>query len=217
MAISFPSAAVAAGQNSIPLPAHQAGDLIFIFGFRQAAAPPSVPVAGDTVPTFVTIDAGNGPYNALVTAYAIATSDSHTSGTWTNASAMCAFVVRGAKTSSPIGGHGVGGTGFGANQAYSPAVTLSKNDGSSAIIHVIGLGDSANTAISAGVGGVTAGFTQQVVGQYGGSNRAVVLGTKNVTTSDGTMGVGGGGPYFLGATVEILAGDVSTSNFFAMF
>ncbi|MDV6975323.1 hypothetical protein [Mycobacterium intracellulare] len=217
MAISFPSAAVATDQNSITLPAHQPGDLIFIFAFRQAAAPPSVPAAGGTVPTFVTIDAGNGPYNALVTAYAIATSDSHTSGTWTNAAAMCAFVIRGAKTIGPIGGHGIGGTGFGANQASSPAVTLSKNDGSSAVIHVIGLGDSANTAFSAGVGGVSAGFTQQVVGQYGGSNRAVVLGTKNVTTSDSVMGVGGGGPYFLGATVEILAADVSTTGFFAMF
>lgn len=130
---------------------------------------------------------------------------------------MIAVVLRGAKVGAPVGGHAISGSGFGANQAAAPAVTLAKTDGSSALLHFFGIGDVTNSNFTAAVGGAPAGYTVQTVGTYSANNRAVALMTKNVTTSDGAVAIGGGGPWFLNATVEILAADVNSAAFFAMF
>lgn len=214
MGVQVLPGATVSGANTVAIPEHAPGDLIVVFAYGTTARAPSLPAAGGAVPSFVTIDARAGSFNGLVTAYAVATSDDHTSGTWANATAMIAVVLRGAKNHNPVGGHAVGATGFGTG-VPAPAVTMARTDGTSALLHFYGVGDSTNNIFTAGMGPAPAGYTDRARGAYKSNNRAVVLITKDVTTSDGAVTIGGGYPWYLCTSVEILAAD--SGAFFGLF
>lgn len=169
-----------AAANSIAIPGHVAGDLIVIWAYRDGSTtPPTVPTAGGTVPTFTTIDGPTGANScSAVCAYAVAAGTTDTSGTWTNATGISVEVWRGA-ASPPIGGHAQSGASVasGANIAI-PAITLTDNSGSSAI-----LGFAGHQNVTAWNAAPT-GYTQrsQVATE-------VECLSKNSTTSDGAFNV----------------------------
>lgn len=98
MAISRIGAA-SAEAASVTLPGtYQNGDLAIIFAFRGASiSPPTLPAGWTGVST------GQNGTNSARWGWKILTSGSDTSGTWTNATALVAFVFRGVATNkTPI-------------------------------------------------------------------------------------------------------------------
>jgi hypothetical protein len=79
-----------AESTTVTLPTHLAGDLIFIYAFRDGSTTnPTVP--GGYTPLTTTLD---GTTCSASLGYKVAASGSETSGTWTNASALVAVVYR---------------------------------------------------------------------------------------------------------------------------
>jgi hypothetical protein len=189
--------AVSAAATSVTLPAHVAGDLIVIFTFKDGATTvPTTPAAGGTVPTWTLIDGPTGAnLSASKTAYAIATSSTHTTGAWTGATGIVAYVISGADDVNPIGGHAMSGS-TGLNTTQAPAITQTATDGSSLILEFFG--HRTVTAWSA----ATAGYTRQT-----SVATEVCSNTKDSTTSDGAVSQActATSSGYRGATVEILA------------
>ena len=97
MAISFVGSST--GINSATLPAHQAGDIIIAFAFRDGSATyPTVP-AGWTAYRYST-----GTTCSASTAIIVATNSSTVSGTWTNATSVIFHVYRGVSFASNTSG-----------------------------------------------------------------------------------------------------------------
>lgn len=196
--------------TSVTIPSHNVGDLIVICASRRSnATAPSIPSAAGTVPAWNTIDTQSGTTNgSCVTAYFVATATNHTSGTWTNATDMIAGVISGV-ASSPIGGHATNNAASAPSTAVAPAVTLSKTDGSSVLLHFF----NHNSSTTITWGSAPAGYTRQTTGSF------AILDTKTSTTSDGsvtqTCTVGGGGAGYACASVEVLS--TPKANFFALF
>lgn len=90
------------GTTSLTIPAHQAGDLIVAFAFRDGST---------TAPTLPSGQNWSSPSNATRagttcshrTAYKIATSSSEATGTFTNATSLIVVVYRGVDKNQPIG------------------------------------------------------------------------------------------------------------------
>ena len=79
-----------AAANSIALPAHQAGDIILVGAWRNGST------VAPTVPSpYTLLGTTGGSGFAMSAGYLLATSNNHTSGTFTNASLMIAAVFRG--------------------------------------------------------------------------------------------------------------------------
>lgn len=90
----------ASGTTTATLPAHQAGDLIVIYAFRDGnATAPSLPAGWVSINTSTTTSTGSR------LGYKWARNASETSGTWTNATTVIAQVYRGHKYETPIGGN----------------------------------------------------------------------------------------------------------------
>ena len=97
MAISFVGAQGAAA-TSVAIPAHQIGDIIFIFAFRDGNnTAPTTPIAGGTVPSWVLINSAGANTCSANCRYFVATATTTTSGTWTNATEVLCMVYRGAR------------------------------------------------------------------------------------------------------------------------
>lgn len=89
MTVSFVGAA-SAEATSLTLPAHQAGDLIVMYG-RGPAGLPTPP----TLPSgWVQIQRFSASSNNVAVCWRIASSSAETSGTWTNAEQLMALVYR---------------------------------------------------------------------------------------------------------------------------
>ena len=90
MAISYVGSASAAA-TSVTLPAHVAGDLIYIFTFRNGST------TAPTIPSgWLPIAGGPGANTcSFRQGFRIARGASETSGTWTNATHIVAVVMRG--------------------------------------------------------------------------------------------------------------------------
>ncbi len=178
MALSIVGTPQAAAAATVTIPTHAIGDLIVIWAFRDGSTTvPSKPTAGGTVPAWVDIDqsAGGGNSCSARTAQFVATANNHTSGTWTNATGMAAIVFRGQHASSPIGGHGLD-TGAAANVVTAPAITLVDSSGASMILECY-----AHRGVTAWSAAPTGYTTQASVATE------VLIGTKDVTTSDGAV------------------------------
>ena len=190
--------------TSVTIPAHQADDLIVIFAKGSAPAV-SKPSAAGTVPAWVTIDSVSGSYTSTFVAYYVATSNDHTSGTWSGATAMVAAVIRGANTSTPIGGHAVGSAGATGNICTGTAITLTNSSGTSQILEFYGWGDDVNSVTS--VSSAPSGHTRQVTGTYAGAGgELVALNTRNTTTSGAAVDqVSTSGTWWRSASVEVLS------------
>lgn len=125
MAISFIGSAE--GSTTATMPAHQAGDLLLVYAFRDGSATFPTTVAG-----FTNIASGSAAGTSCSgrLAYKIAASSSEVVGTWTNATSLIVAVYRGTSSTAPIGGAAnFAGT---TNSTYTiPAVTMAVADGSS--------------------------------------------------------------------------------------
>lgn len=213
------------GYQANNIPSHTAGDLIIaIVGNFTNTTAPGKPSAGGTVPTwnYITNNAGTS-YVALTTAYAVATASNTTFGTWTNWDYTACIVISG-QADSPIGGAAEQG-GSATTNVVAPAVTLSKTDGTSKLLHVgwyyQGAG-SAATRFSAPPSGYTRlgdwRIDNQGYSETQNSAANIRLWTKDSTTSDGSVtfttvsNVDG----YRAASIEIIA-KASPPNFFAMF
>lgn len=195
--------AAAANATSVSIPTHQAGDLLVIFAWRNNSnSLPGKPSASGTVPTWNDIDATTGSGSTSCrTAYAVAASSGRTSGTWSNAASVAVAVLRD-QGASPIGGHAQQAGSANDEHSIAPAVTLSRSDGYSQLLHF-----HAHTNLdSGGWSGAPTGYTRRASAgtQF---DRGVVLNTKNSTTTDGSINQPGGNDLGYGsrcATIEII-------------
>ena len=130
---------------------------------------------------------------------------------------LCA-VIRGANTTTPIGGKAISAQGLGVTMT-APALTLTKTDGTSKLLHYYGIGDGVNpTSISAAA---AAGYSRKMLYQPTALLTAA-LNIKDVTTTDGAVvQTKVGSTYFSPLSIEILMGSsgvsVPTNQFFTMF
>lgn len=195
---------------STAIPTHSAGDLIMIFAFLGDNSAVTVPSAGGTVPAWTTITASQGSYGSLKVAYAFATANNHTSGTWF-ANYITAVVITGAKTSGTIGGYASSQSGTAVD---APAITMSKTDGSSLLLHAFGIYQGTSVTFNSVASGYTVVQDRFTTASQG--NLRVIK--KDDSTSDGVVSnrVSTGLYGWQGATVEVLAAP-ATSSFFSMF
>lgn len=90
MAVTFLSSAVAA-TNTVAMPTHAAGDLIVAFALNTSSTVPTVPAGWTSPGAFASL----GTFPSIVSmGYKIAANSSETTGTWTNANAICVTVYR---------------------------------------------------------------------------------------------------------------------------
>jgi len=103
MAISYVSGASAAS-NTVAMPTHTTGDLIFCFAFRDGnVAAPTAPAGWTVLDSII-----GGTSCSSTLGYKYAASGSETTGTWTNASGVVVVVYRGCYY---VGGSAVQGYG----------------------------------------------------------------------------------------------------------
>lgn len=189
------SSAGVAGFPFLAMPAHSPGDLLIMFAYRYTVnstsglTPPTTPAQSGTVPAWTTISANTGNsytsganthYNSLKVAYAVATANNHSSGSWTNANLVAVLVVSSA-AASPIGGNAETGGDTTTSTLTAPAVTMSKSDGTSLLIHAYTPAFASSLTWSAAPTGYTQILTRAA------SNVAAAILTKNVSTSDGAV------------------------------
>jgi hypothetical protein len=187
--------------TSVAIPTHQAGDVIVIYaraGGNNIGT--TAPAAGGTVPTWTQIVQGGASGFGISRAYfCVATTGSHTSGTFTNASGMTVAVVRRA---SGIGAS-AGLQQVNASPWISPAVTLTKFNNTSVVLHFFGWGDTVN-ASPATFSAAPQGYTRQ----FSSRTTLVALGliTKNITDCAPNANItSAANVYASHITVEVLA------------
>lgn len=201
MAVSYIGNAT--GVNTATLPAHQAGDLLIAFAFRDGSnSTPGVPAGWTTLESNTTNSAG------AVLAYKVAASGSEVSGTWSNATSLVIHVYRGAHASTPVG-DSAGATGSSTTVSY-PALTLTVGGGSSWVAG-FGAHRSTNTSLETPPTGMTNRTTL-----VDGTDEVAGHDTNGGVTSwsNQNVSVGGTSSGWFGATVEIIAagGGTETAN-----
>ncbi|WP_264077848.1 hypothetical protein [Mycolicibacterium houstonense] len=198
-AVSIIATNTSTASTSIAIPAHQVGDIIILVAAQTGvSAAPTKPAAGGTVPAWVTIDQTSAA-GGMHTVSHVATATNTTSGSWTGADAMAAIVLRGQRSTNPVGGHAITaniGTTF-----TAPAVTLAVTDGTSVLIHAY-----ATSNLTSAWPAAPSGYTKQSSAGSTSTKGGMVL-TKNVTTSDGSVAVtaGGGFSVWQAASIEVAA------------
>jgi hypothetical protein len=190
--------------TTVTIPTHAVGDLLVIFAYRNgvATAPTAPTYSGGSTPYWIPLQSGGGNSNASGVWYTPASTSSHTSGTWTNASGLIAVVIQGANTNKevfPIGGFAQSYSNT-TGSSTAPAISQSVTNGSSCLLYFHGHRSNVTT-----FGAAPTGFTRQVaaVGSSG-----ICLNTKDDTTSNGAANQtddGNGGS--IGQTVEILGNN----------
>lgn len=127
--ITFVASNASAG-TSITIPAHNVGDLLIVFAYRDGnASAPTVPAGWTTIST-----SGGANANSSALAYRVATGSDSGAG-WSNATELIVHVYRG-QNASPIGADNRQ-AGSGTTVAY-PSLTLNVNNGSSWVIGFAG-------------------------------------------------------------------------------
>lgn len=145
MTVSFIGAQGAAAAT-VTIPAHQVGDLILIFAYRDGSnTPPTTPTAGGTVPTWVSIGSTGANTNSSSLFRFTATATTTTSGTWTGATELICVVYRGATVGASIGGSGAATT-----TVNYPALTLQRTGNSSWVAAFAGHRTATNVDLAPG-------------------------------------------------------------------
>ena len=145
MTVSFVGAQGAAA-TTVTIPAHQVGDLILIFAYRDGSnTVPTAPTAGGTVPTWTQIGSSGGNTNSSRFHHATATATNTTSGTWTNATELICLVYRGATVGASVGGSGAATT-----TVNYPALSLQRADNTSWVVGVAGHRTATNVELAPG-------------------------------------------------------------------
>lgn len=143
MSISFVGAQGAAAAT-VTIPAHQVGDMILIFAYRDGSnTVPTTPTAGGTVPTWTLISSAGASTNSANFRYAVATATTTTSGTWTNATETICLVYRGAK----LVGVNAGNNGASTIISYA-GLALQRTDGSSWVVGCAGHRTATNVELA---------------------------------------------------------------------
>jgi hypothetical protein len=185
MSISFVGAQGAAAAT-VTIPAHQVGDMILIFAFRDGSTTaPTTPTAGGTVPTWTLISSTGANNCSANFRYAVATATTTTSGTWTNATEIICLVYRGAKLV------GVNGAANGASTIISyPALTLQRTEGSSWVVGCAGHRTATNVELApTGMTNRTFIGTEAAGHDTNGGVSSWVLRTVTVNANSGWRGV----------------------------
>jgi hypothetical protein len=185
MSISFVGAQGAAG-TTVTIPAHQVGDMILIFAYRDGSnTAPTAPTAGGTVPTWTLITSAGANTNSANFRYAVATATTTTSGTWTNATEIICLVYRGAKL---VGVNGAT-NGTGTSISY-PALTLQRTDGSSWVAGIAGHRSATNVeAAPTGMTNRASSGTEAAGHDTNGGVSSWSVQTVTVNASSGWRGV----------------------------
>jgi len=134
--------------NTIAIPAHLAGDLIVITAM-QFGQEPAAPAAGGTVPTWVTQASGYTNKLAVLTVTAVATSGSHTSGTFARTGFLNVAVYRPTDGTLSVGAVGTYVSGSDPSTPFLtyPGITLQRDDGTSAIYRLAAVRETGNCQI----------------------------------------------------------------------
>lgn len=193
MAITPVGSSSAAG-NSVALPAHLPGDLIFIHTYRVTGTGAPVLVDG-----YTNINSGAiGTTGADRIAYKIATSNAEVSGTWTNAEAILATVYRGADQTTPTGNFAID-TNSGAAGTQYPALTTQDTTGKSWIVEFAGV-RAANQSVQTPPAGMTNRASQII-----GSGQSATHDSNGGVTSIAVAKAGGTGFRYRTYAIEIKA------------
>lgn len=185
MSISFVGAQGAAG-TTVTIPAHQVGDMILIFAYRDGSnTAPTTPSPGGTVPTWTAISSAGASTNSANFRYAVATTTTTTSGTWTNATEIICLVYRGTKRV------GANGAATGASTIISyPALTLQRTDGSSWVVGCAGHRTATNVELApTGMTNRVSSGTEAAGHDTNGVVSSWVLRTVTVNANSGWRGV----------------------------
>ena len=200
MAISYIGSAT--GTNSIAsMPAHQAGDLLLFYAFRDGSATaPSLPSGYTDKLT----KSESGFNVSCRVGYKIAASDSETSGTWTSATSLICQVYRGVDQTTPLGGSSSYNTtdaGYD-NVIEYRTITMSNTSGSSWVAGFAGHEETNTSLETAPTGMVNRTNVVDATDEAAGHD------TNGGVTSWSTQTVSAGGTIggWCSAVVEILAG-----------
>lgn len=197
------SGAVSAS-TTITIPAHSAGDFIFIFAYQDGTAtPPTIP------PGWNALAAPTGAvFNAGALAYKKAASGSEVSGTWTGAAGLVAVVVD-SSIDMGVGSVSVVETGTGTS-IPAPAITQLSDaySGDSVVLSFAG-----HRSTDPNMTVPPPGMTNIV----GGSGSACVLGANHSTTgvsswSAVNASVGGSSSGYASVSVELVFPTGSTAT-----
>lgn len=139
----------ATGTNTATLPAHQAGDLIVAFAYRDGSTTAPSQPAG-----WATVDFGGSNTNSSRLAWKRAASSSETAGTWTNATGVVFLVYR-ADTGQTINVGNNGAIGGSSTTITYPALTIAGTTGGSRVVAFAGH-RSVNTALETPPSGTVA-------------------------------------------------------------
>lgn len=188
---------VAAGTNSATLPSFNSGDIAVCYAFRDGSTTnPTIPAAF----TSITNTSDGTTCSASIGWRRLITSDT-TTGTWTNATRVVVVVYRGCEPFiTPVGG-GADAAGTTNTVSYG-TVTMTRGDGTSWVVGLVGhrsvdttVDSTAITGMTARGGGVDANAEAHAWDTNGGVS----------SWSSTNQGISGTASGWVTRTVELLA------------
>jgi hypothetical protein len=165
--VTYVGSTVSSG-NAPTFPAHQAGDLMVVAA--QGSSSTSTPVPSLPSGWTQAYRSSSNQGAPVLIGYKFATAGNTAGGSWANAAYTCAYVFRGADTTTPFGAFNST-----MNAASTPAVTPVNTEGESVLVHYF-----YNNGTTGGWGASPVGFV--------GKNAVARLG--NLLRLDSTIGAG---------------------------
>jgi hypothetical protein len=188
----------ASGINSATLPAHQAGDLILAFAFRDGSTTiPALPAGYTNIRTNTNVS------TAARIGYVFATNSSTLSGTWTGATSVLFQVYRGVTS---LGG---ANSAAGLSTVLTfPAVTITNTNGFSWVAGFVGHASNNVAITTAPSGMVNRSSYSDTLNESGGhdTNGGVI------SFASRTASVGGTSNYYISMVVEMTQTVVNAST-----
>lgn len=185
----------ASGVDTVTMPAHQAGDLLLFFAFRDGSnTPPTLPAGYTNIGSSGTNSHSHRQF------YKIATSNAEAAPVATNATETLLIVLRGVNQTTPIGITPSGNTGTGTSVIYPDATAMPTDaSGRNAVIYHSGH-RSADTALETPPTGWTFAVGHVNAGEAAGFIR---YGVRD-TLPEITVAVGGTSSGWRAIITEIL-------------
>ena len=206
MAISFVGSAV--GTGTATMPAHQPGDMILVYAFRNNST--GVPTKPDGWTTLHGSTGANNCADHLVGKFA--TSSSETVGTWPESPSprLAVHVYRGTTATGALNS----GAGNGTNVVY-PSLSLQDASGSSWVVRFAGLTFWTTSSAPTTPSGYTPRTVSQTVRSYDRAAVAFNPGSTSMFTDAGASG-------YQSISLELRVGETSpnpvdTTRFFQFF
>jgi len=190
-------------------PSHNVGDLLLVIAHNSGStAIPTLPASGGTVPAYTSLTSIAGTSNpGDVVAYAFATAQNHTTGSFSGITSggILGMVFSGVSAASPFGGIAtahLNSTVYTGTEMPAPAITLTRADNSSFLLHYWGASTTASPI------SVPAGYSLIVNGTSMG------VAEKTNSSSDGAVSATftGSGSNYNAVSLEILANAPGTPH-----